>query len=143
MTWRVRNGKYGNRKSVSAAGETFDSAGELKRWNELLLMQNAGLIRNLRRQVPYELFGLGGMKICVYKTDFDYFEGQCHISEDFKGVRTAEFILKEKLFKDNYPGNSLRLTGPWRKIEETRNAKARAKYAQKKLTRQSSLQADS
>lgn len=132
MTFRHKS-KFGNRKSVSGDGTKFDSAGEMRRWFELQTMEQAGLIRNLRRQVPYDLFGLGGMKICTLVVDYDYFEGQVHISEDWKGVKTTDFKLKEKLFRDNYPGNSLRLTGAWKKIEDKARAKARAKYTQKKM----------
>lgn len=36
-------------------GMTFDSGRELARWQELELMQKAGEIENLRRQVPFTL----------------------------------------------------------------------------------------
>jgi hypothetical protein len=133
MTWPVKRSKYGNRKSVSGDGTKFDSAGEMRRWFELQLLEKSGAIRNLRRQVQYELFGLGGTKICAYVADFEWFEGNLHIIEDYKSVRTAEFRLKEKLFKDNYPGITFRLTGAWQKIEDKARKKARDKYAAKKM----------
>lgn len=47
-------GKYGN-KTVVFNGERFDSKREEKRWKDLLLLQEAGVIRDLKRQVKFEL----------------------------------------------------------------------------------------
>ena len=46
--------KYGNKK-VMYAGQKFDSKLEAHRWAELEIMRKAGLIGDLRRQVPFEL----------------------------------------------------------------------------------------
>ena len=46
--------KYFNKK-VTINGESFDSKKEAKRYQELLLLQRAGKISNLQRQVRYEL----------------------------------------------------------------------------------------
>lgn len=46
--------KYHNRKTV-LDGMTFDSAAEAARWRELTLLEKAGHIRDLQRQVPIEL----------------------------------------------------------------------------------------
>lgn len=46
--------KYHNRKTV-LDGLTFDSAAEAARWRELTLLEKAGHIRDLQRQVPIEL----------------------------------------------------------------------------------------
>jgi hypothetical protein len=132
MNFQKRS-KYGSKKAINGSGEKFDSIGEMHRWFHLQQQQDLGLIHHLRRQVPYELLGMGGSKIAALVIDFDYFEGACHIAEDWKGVKTGEFKLKEKLFKDNYPGLTLRLTGDWAKIEDRARAKARKKYRDKKL----------
>ena len=53
MAERVHR-KYGNKKT-QFAGLTFDSKAEARRYGELQLLERAGLISNLRRQVPIEL----------------------------------------------------------------------------------------
>ena len=46
--------KYRNQKVMTPHG-TFDSKREYRRYQELLLLQRAGKISELRRQVKYEL----------------------------------------------------------------------------------------
>ena len=53
MSERVHR-KYGNKKT-QFAGLTFDSKAEARRYGELQLLERAGRISNLRRQVPIEL----------------------------------------------------------------------------------------
>ena len=50
----IGRNKYHNRK-YSADGEVFDSKKEYQRWQELKLLEKAGEIAELRRQVPFEL----------------------------------------------------------------------------------------
>ena len=50
----MKYNKYGNAKPF-VDGMTFDSNKEAKRWLELKILQRAGEIENLRRQVPFEL----------------------------------------------------------------------------------------
>src|SRR4051794_11332320 len=87
--------KYGNRKTP-LDGHVFDSAREARRWSELRLLERAGLIRGLERQVSYPLV-VNGVKVCEYRADFRYTEGGQVVVEDAKGYRTREFILKKKL----------------------------------------------
>ena len=113
--------KYGNRK-VIVDGIPFDSQREANRWRELLLLQRAGAIRNLDRQVNFELIPAqyetferysdktgkrlkDGKRLvekaCTYIADFVYEEriGDTwkKVVEDAKGCRTKEYILKRKL----------------------------------------------
>ena len=94
--------KYGNRK-ISRDGITFDSAKEARRWSELLLLERAGVIQNLRRQVKYELIPsqrIGGKVVeraCSYVADFVYEEEGKTVVEDTKGYKTPEYIIKRKL----------------------------------------------
>lgn len=46
--------KFRNVRTVTTDG-AFDSRAELRRWQELQLAQRAGVIRDLRRQVAFEL----------------------------------------------------------------------------------------
>lgn len=85
--------KYRNQKVVTPHG-TFDSRREYRRYQELLLLQRAGKISELRRQVKYELLPsqrLNGK--CVerplyYIADFVYTKDNGEVVvEDVKGYR--------------------------------------------------------
>lgn len=96
--------KYGNRKITTPDGLTFDSAREYRRWQELKLLERAGQIQNLQRQVAYTLIpkqtdadGKTIERPCVYKADFVYTENGQEVVEDAKGARTKEYIIKRKL----------------------------------------------
>ena len=99
----MRNvGKYKNRK-MTIDGEIFDSQREAQRYGELALLQRAGQISDLKRQVRYELIPtqrIGGKvveKSCVYIADFVYTENGETVVEDTKGFRTRDYIIKRKL----------------------------------------------
>lgn len=104
MTFRsnAKKPKYGNRKVV-LDGLTFDSAKEARRWSELLLLERAGAIQSLRRQVKYELIPsqrIAGKVVelaCTYIADFVYEENGETVVEDTKGFKTPEYIIKRKL----------------------------------------------
>ena len=87
--------KYRNRKTETEHGK-FDSQKEAARYAELVLLERAGKITQLRRQVPYALV-VNGVLVCQYISDFTYSEGARLVCEDSKGVRTPVFILKKKL----------------------------------------------
>lgn len=95
--------KYHNVK-VKVNGETFDSRKEANRYCELKLMQRAGKITDLKRQVSYLLipaqYDHGGnlMERAVnYKADFVYQKDGELVVEDTKGVKTDVYIIKRKL----------------------------------------------
>ena len=98
----MKRPKYGNRKVVRD-GITFDSAKEARRWSELLLLEKAGAIQNLQRQVKYQLIpsqkiaGKVVERACSYVADFVYDQGGETVVEDTKGVKTPEYIIKRKL----------------------------------------------
>lgn len=66
----------------------------------LEVMQARNFIKNLRRQVAYEL-NPGGAFSYQYKSDFEYdiISNGKHIVEDTKGFRTREFNKKFKLMQ--------------------------------------------
>lgn len=87
-------GKYRNRK-VEHEGMTFDSEKELRRWRVLVLMQDAGHITELRRQVAFELApavrldGEARMKTALrYIADAVYVQDGKLIVEDVKSKPT-------------------------------------------------------
>lgn len=93
--------KYLNVKTASADGIVHDAKGECERWEELRLLERAGAIRSLRRQVPFAMV-VNGIHICTYVADFDYLEGEARIVEDRKSPRTrklASFRIKAKLMQ--------------------------------------------
>lgn len=90
--------KYRNRKYHG-----FDSKKEAERYHELALMQRAGLITGLQRQVKFELLPsqYDGRK-CVFRAvnyfaDFVYQQDGKLVVEDVKGFRTKDYILKAKM----------------------------------------------
>ncbi len=89
--------KYGN-SWVEVDGIKFQSKREAARWGVLKLMEQAGEIQNLRRQVRFPIV-INGQKICVYVADFQYEHGSETIVEDAKGCRTDVYKLKNKLLK--------------------------------------------
>jgi hypothetical protein len=79
-------------------GERFDSIHEADRWRELQLLQRAGEIKDLRRQVPFEIIpACGKQRATHYIADFVYTEGGRQVVEDAKGVKTKDYLLKRKL----------------------------------------------
>lgn len=95
--------KYGNEKIIEG-NQIFDSKREYARWKELQLMQRAGEISSLERQVKYELIptqkdeqGNVIERGANYIADFQYVEKGAKVVEDAKGVRTKEYIIKRKL----------------------------------------------
>ena len=94
--------KYHSRKVVKD-GITFDSAKEARRFAELSLLERAGAIAGLQRQVRFELIPsqrVGGKVVerpVTYIADFVYREGGETVVEDVKGFRTKEYELKKKL----------------------------------------------
>lgn len=96
----MRRPKYRNTK-VEVDGITFDSKLESEEWLKLKMLERAGHISNLRRQVKYDLY-VNGEKVCAYIADFVYDEAGEEIVLDVKSAFTAklpEFRLKAKLFK--------------------------------------------
>ena len=99
--------KYRNRKTI-VDGIEFDSQKEATRWAELKLLERAGKIFELQRQVPFVLIpkqvrdGKTVERPVVYKADFVYRENDEDVVEDVKGVKTKEYILKRKLMLWQY-----------------------------------------
>ena len=109
--------KYHSRK-VTRNGETFDSIKEYRRFCELSLLERAGTITDLRRQIEFELIPAQwetverysdktGKRLtdgrrcveqkCSYFADFVYSKDGQMVVEDTKGVKTKDYIIKRKL----------------------------------------------
>jgi Protein of unknown function (DUF1064) len=107
-SWRnVGHHKYGARATVSQ-GIRFQSKAEARRYDELILLERAGAIRELERQPAYPITVEGRdfkrRIVAVYVADFRYRDGPAGILtvEDVKGVRTPVYKLKKKLVEAQY-----------------------------------------
>lgn len=110
--------KYGNKKTT-IDGVTFDSKREADRWSHLCMLQRAGRISELRRQVAYVLApsvkfeGSTRAKPAIrFIADFEYVEAGARIVEDVKSKPTAKlpaFQLKRHLMKHLH-GIDVRIT---------------------------------
>jgi hypothetical protein len=92
-----RRSKYGAKKTV-VDGVTFDSQAEATRYGVLKVIQSAGLIKDLRLQVAYQIT-VNGKKVCRYVADFVYIENGKEVVEDVKGMKTPVYNLKKKLME--------------------------------------------
>ncbi len=95
--------KYRNRKT-EYLGRLFDSQKEATRYQELLVMEKASLIRDLAPQVSLDCYGANGERVCGYRADFGYWdlEQGRQVYEDVKGgtgTITRLFTLKRKLLR--------------------------------------------
>ena len=108
--------KYKSRKTV-VDGIAFDSAKEARRWKELQILERAGQIQDLERQVKFILipaqyetvkrYNKDGKRLkdwrriaereCAYIADFMYRENGVRVVEDTKGFKTPDYIIKRKL----------------------------------------------
>lgn len=90
--------KYGARKIKAPDGQVFDSVKEYHRWGCLRLLERAGRISDLKRQVKFELIPKQkGERACYYIADFTYYEDGNLVVEDCKGYKTEVYRLKKKL----------------------------------------------
>ena len=90
--------KYGAKKVVAPDGQVFDSRKEYNRYCNLRLLERAGKIQHLQRQVKYELVPKqDGERACSYIADFVYLQDGNLVVEDCKGFRTEGYRIKRKL----------------------------------------------
>lgn len=90
--------KYNARK-VEYDGMKFDSAFERDRYIHLKGLEDLGIIKNLRRQVKFEIIPKqDGERSANYVADFVYEdETGKMVVEDTKGFVTPDYVLKRKL----------------------------------------------
>lgn len=119
----MRRRKYGNTK-VTVDGIQFDSKREAARYQELRLLERAGVISFLHRQAKFQLipnqyapsdetYTKGPRKgqrkpgkllehECSYIADFCYIRNGETVVEDAKGYRTEVYKIKKKLMLERY-----------------------------------------
>lgn len=83
---------------------TFDSKKEYYRYCDLKLLEKAGEIKDIQRQVKFELIPKQeGERAVNYIADFVYIDRNGKkVIEDTKGIRTPEYIIKRKLMLWRY-----------------------------------------
>lgn len=111
--------KFGAKKVTTPDGQKFDSIHERDRYVVLRLLERAGKITGLERQVKFELIpsqreestevykagpqkglpkpGAVIEKPCTYVADFTYYQDGKYIVEDAKGCKTEAYKIKKKL----------------------------------------------
>lgn len=119
----MRRQKYGNTK-ITVDGIQFDSKREAARYQELKLLERAGVISFLQRQTKFQLipdqhapsnavYTKGPRKgqrkpgkllehECSYIADFCYIRNGETVVEDAKGYRTEVYKIKKKLMLERY-----------------------------------------
>lgn len=102
-----KESKYHNKKCVYK-GIKFDSLKEMRYYAKLELLEKAGEISELKRQVEFILIETFKLEDKTYRktkyiADFTYKdkEGKYHIV-DTKGFKTPEYLLKKKLMAWKY-----------------------------------------
>lgn len=119
---RKTGNKYNARKVNDPEDGMFDSQAEYQRWCELKLLQSAGAISDLKRQVSLALIlPIEGddprIKPVRYKVDFTYYEMDSalgikkFVAEEVKGMWTDAARLKAYLFMLKYPHIKYVVTG--------------------------------
>ncbi len=94
--------KYRNIR-VSIDGILFDSKAEAKRYGELKLLERAGEINGIAVHQRFPLI-VNGVKVSIYESDFTYTTSHgAFVVEDVKGMKTAVYKLKRKLFEATTP----------------------------------------
>lgn len=98
--------KYRNQKVNSPDG-TFDSKYEYEEWCRLKLLERAGIIKNLYRQVRFQLIpsirtSEETLREISYIADFVYDENGITYIVDTKGFATDVYNIKKRLLINQY-----------------------------------------
>lgn len=105
--FKLNTNKYHNQKCIYK-GMKFDSKKEMNYYIKLELLQRAGEITELKRQVEFVLLETFKLEDKTYRktkyiADFTYKdkEGKYHVV-DTKGIKTDVYLLKKKLMAWKY-----------------------------------------
>ena len=102
ITKKSKPAKFKNKK-VMIDGIWFDSLGEGRRYQELILLEKSGTISTLQLQRKFEVIPKQiGERKTEYIADFVYMENGRMIVEDYKSDFTRKnpaYVMKRKLMK--------------------------------------------
>jgi hypothetical protein len=94
--------KYGN-QPIMVDNVLFDSKREAMRYLELKILQQAGVIEDLKLQHKFEIVPKSSHGSALYYiADFVYQDNGRLVVEDSKGVRTPLYKLKKRLVAERY-----------------------------------------
>lgn len=101
----IQKNKY-NANKPTAYGRTWDSDAELRRYEELLLAEEMGMVGGIEVQPQFHII-VNGVHIYSYKADFRYTNLVDHqvVVEDVKNPVTSrerDFVRTRKLIKALY-----------------------------------------
>lgn len=135
MRWIQNANKYKN-VPTEIAGIKFPSKLEAKRYCQLIMLQKAGVIWELERQVRFKLHIGDGKKLFDYVPDFTYktldpervgeltLEGKTtpiiHIAEDAKGALAYHTKIKIRWAEALYPEYRFKL---WPEVKDVKKSK--------------------
>lgn len=92
-TMSFNKNKYNAKKTQGG----FDSKQEETHYNELMLLEKAGKIKDLKRQVSVRL-DVNGEHVCNYRADASYVtKGGERVLYESKGFETDTWRIKKKL----------------------------------------------
>ena len=100
MAWKPHKYKA---KPVKTEEGYFASTKEYNDWQKLRLLERAGAITDLKRQVKFPLNGPAGIRVCDYIADATFIENGQQVCYDSKGMITDVYRIKKKLFIQQYP----------------------------------------
>jgi len=89
-------------------GFVYDSKTEMMRWFHLKLLERAGEISKIERQVSYQLSNIdvkvmAGKKVAIYTPDFVYLDKDLNkVIEDVKGYRDEGSKFRIRVFEAFY-----------------------------------------
>lgn len=96
----------------------FDSAFELDCWQYLEQLASEGKIKDLNRQVKFELLPANSVyRALNYVADFTFNVDDKYVVADAKGLVLPEFKIKQKIFYNKY-GNQIYI---FKKISDIKN----------------------
>ena len=109
-SWHQNFKRSSKASRTTIDGIVFDSKSEMNRWFELKMLEKAGKVRNLERQVRYELVLPDGDpiltktgRVAIYTPDFVYQENigdeWVDIVEDHKGYTEDGSQLRISVFE--------------------------------------------
>lgn len=110
-----RGNKFKAKRTACRHGHVHASGKEAGRCNDLHILQRAGAISGLEQQPVYR-FTVDGRAVTVGKRqlkftpDFRYIENGQLVTEDVKGVRTRDYIVRAAFFRAFHPDIILRET---------------------------------
>lgn len=104
-------GRYrvASKESRTCNGIVFDSKAEMLRYQELYILEMAGVIQYLTLQPVFELQPgyihkkHGKIRPITYRADFQYTQNGKLVVEDVKGHVTEVFKIKKKMLEYKYP----------------------------------------